>query len=287
MRQSIPCLAAPWPSNFPVVAFTTMRFNPLELTQDFNLSLRVNDDTNQVMQRRAILNQSIQRTIPYLHQTHGTDCIIWADNLAIHADDSYPADACISTNTTPCAVLTADCIPLLVTSTRGHAVAAIHAGWRGLADGIIQKTIDAFMTQTNTQACDILVHIGPCIGPQAFVVDAPVCEALQHSIPEDISQFFLDISPTAIDGDTRRTHKYAVHLVRIAIHILERMGVPRFAVTGGDVCTFFDTRFYSHRRAQALMDHSSDLDIVAPHFGLHTAPHLRNDGRMISLIYRR
>jgi YfiH family protein len=141
------------------------------------------------------------------------------------------ADAGITGQTNiVCAVLTADCLPLLICSADGQRVAAVHAGWRGLQAGIISNTIAALATR------DVLVWLGPAIGPECFEVGSDVYQAFVDKDPDGIQAFC-----PCDEG------KWRADLYRLAHIELAKLGIER--VYGGNWCTYGDTeRFFSYRR---------------------------------------
>jgi YfiH family protein len=162
-----------------------------------------------------------------LEQAHGTTVVRYGDS-----EMSGEADAVIATAPLqPCAVLSADCLPVLFTDRAGRQVAAAHAGWRGLAAGILERTVAAM----DCDPAQILAWLGPAIGPRHFQVGDEVREA------------FIAVSAQAgtafvADGDRWRADLYALAGQRLAAS-----GVKR--VFGGGLCTFGDAeRFFSYRR---------------------------------------
>jgi YfiH family protein len=170
-----------------------------------------------------------------LNQVHGTTVV-----EAQHYPAAPEADACYSRSSDwACVVRTADCLPLLLCSRSGDEVAAVHAGWRGLATGVIEATL----VQLNTAPEDLLAWMGPAIGPDNFEVGAEVRSAflkgLTGAARQDASACFTDPA----EG------KYLADLYGLARSRLNLAGVA--AVYGGDLCSFADTdRFYSWRRQQ-------------------------------------
>lgn len=165
-------------------------------------------------------------------QVHGA-AVSWASQCAagVEADAvlARPGDA-------PVAVVTADCVPILTASADGRAVAAIHAGWRGLAAGVIEAGIDALRHETRA---DLRAVIGPRIGACCYEVDAPVLDALRHRDP--------DLADATRES---RPHHWWLDLGLLARHALERCGMTHDAVGILDgVCTACDPeRFHSYRR---------------------------------------
>jgi len=131
-----------------------------------------------------------------------------------------------------CAVLTADCLPILLCDRRGTVVAAAHAGWRGLADGVIEATVAAM----NADPSALLAWLGPAIGRSAFEVGA------------EVREIFLAHAAGAADAFTAHgKDKWLADLYRLARHRLARCGVSQ--ISGGDFCTYRDSeRFFSYRR---------------------------------------
>jgi hypothetical protein len=220
-----------WPAPPNIRAYSTLRTGgySLGVYDSFNLGIHVGDDPQQVAANRRLLREALNLpTEPYwLNQVHGKDVV------AAHQTNSTPptADAAYSTEPgTVCVVMTADCLPVLFCNRQGTHIAAAHAGWRGLADGVLETTVQAL------GAGDWLAWLGPSIGPQAFEVGPPVRQA------------FLDTLDNCADAfqQTDETHWLAdlYHLARIS---LARVGISE--VYGGDYCTYSDaTRFYSYRR---------------------------------------
>ena len=133
-----------------------------------------------------------------------------------------------------CAVLTADCLPVLFCDRQGTRVAAAHAGWRGLAGGVLESTVEALAVAPG----QLLVWLGPAIGPQAFEVGAEVRRA------------FVEQHAEAGDAFVTQTNgRWLADLYRLARIRLRALGVN--AVYGGEFCTFSDPeRFFSYRRDQ-------------------------------------
>ena len=163
----------------------------------------------------------------WLTPVHGS-VIAGADNApGCEADGSYSDRPGVV-----CAVLTADCLPVLLCDRAGREVAAVHAGWRGLAGGVIEAALDRFSAKT----ADILAWLGPAIGPDAFEVGDEVREAFLADDPAAASAFRA----------TRPGH-WLADLYALARLRLARRGVT--AVYGGGLCTYTDAeRFYSFRR---------------------------------------
>ena len=193
----------------------------------------VGDDPTAVLANRQTLQHVLQLPAEpcWLQQVHGTTVIDAAESLE---NGMVPvADAaCCSRPGVVCAVLTADCLPVLLCDRAGRQVAALHAGWRGLAAGVIERTVAAM--QRPGQA--LLAWLGPAIGAAAYQVGDEVREAfLKHD-----KQALAAFQPDTEGG-------WKADLYQLARQRLAERGVT--AVYGGDECSFTDAeRFYSYRR---------------------------------------
>lgn len=168
----------------------------------------------------------------WLKQVHGVVAV-----NAARATDGVEADASFTTERrVVCAVMAADCMPVLLCDDRGEAVAAAHAGWRGLSAGVIETTVAAM----GVPAGRLLAWLGPAIGPAAYEIGAEVREAF---LARD-AQSEIAFVPT-------RPGHWRVDLYAIVRQRLARLGVTR--VSGGGFCTASDAaRFYSYRRDKAV-----------------------------------
>lgn len=197
-----------------------------------NLGLHVGDDAPTVQANRALLQSLLPAAPAWLEQVHG--------NVVVDASDAGEvprADASFATQAgRVCVIQTADCLPVLLTDTAGQVVAAAHAGWRGLAGGVLQNTIAKMRAVTGN---DILAWLGPAIGPQQFEVG------------NEVRQVFLDIDPAAEQAffASRSADKYLADIYQLARLAMGKLGVDRIA--GGDYCTVRQSaQFYSYRRDQ-------------------------------------
>lgn len=199
----------------------------------FNLGAHCGDDAAAVAANRVALERRLDLpTAPrWLRQVHGTE-VREFDPAAPAGDEVPPADASIArTPDVVLAVLTADCLPLLVCDDASREIAAIHAGWRGLAAGVIERCIEQLRAPRDT----LLVWLGPAIGARSYEVGTEVRDA------------FLALSNDAADAfaPTRPGHWHC-DLYALARQRLAALGVER--VYGGACDTFADERFYSYRR---------------------------------------
>lgn len=206
-----------------------------------NLALHVNDDPQIVAANRQRLKQAL--ALPeeplWLEQVHGAAALnLDAPNLLLVGDASYT-----QTQQRICAILTADCLPIFFASRHGDEIAAAHAGWRGLAAGIIDQTIKSLQTP----ASDLLVWLGPAIGPDHFEVGAEVREKLIARHPDYAAGFY----PTGPD-------KWLANFYQLAKINLEHCGAH--SIYGGGLCTFCDDRrFYSYRRDRGVTGRMAHL----------------------------
>lgn len=223
-----------WPVAPQVRAFTTTRAGGCSqgAFASLNLASHVGDDPGRVEVNRAHLRQAL--ALPgeprWLDQVHGTEVLELIDP---HAGSNPCADASVTRMPGQvCVILTADCLPVLLCERDGRAVAAVHAGWRGLAAGIIEQTL----TRLKEPPARLAAWLGPAIGPTAFEVGAEVRAA------------FLDADPTAHQAFVPSpAGRWLADLYTLAGQRLRRAGVQM--ITGGGFCTFSDPgRFYSYRR---------------------------------------
>ncbi len=180
---------------------------------------------------RAALHAHLPAEPLWLRQVHGTDVV---DASRAHAGTA--ADAAIARKPcVVCAVMAADCMPVLLTDEDGKVVAAAHAGWRGLCAGVIEATVAAM----NVPAARLLAWLGPAIGPDAYEVGEEVRAAFLQRGAESASAF----------APSRPGH-WRLDLYAVARQRLARAGVGR--VSGGGFCTASDPeRFFSYRRDKA------------------------------------
>jgi len=199
-----------------------------------NLATHVNDDPRLVSHNRERLTAALNlpQAPCWIAQVHSPE-IICADD--VDTNKVVEADATWAERPgTVCAVLTADCLPVLLCDAAGTRVAAVHAGWRGLASGILDRSLDVFL-HAGIAADKIKVWLGPAIGPTAYEVDAKVRAALLR----------LESACESCFVETRPGH-WQLNLYAAASAILVARGVTD--ISGGGWCTFSDARFYSYRR---------------------------------------
>jgi len=221
-----------WPAPDRVKALSTTRLGGISQApyDSFNLGLHVNDDNKAVLANRQRLTQlaGLPSAPLWLEQVHGTRVI---DAKNWHA--GIKADAIYSEQVNQvCTVMTADCLPVLFTEANGSQIAAAHAGWRGLLNGVLENTVSKFSCERK----NILAWLGPAIGPQQFEVGAEVYDAfLSHSAEAE--------SAFRPQGDDH----YLADIYRLARQRLNQLGVE--SVYGGHYCTVTEAdRFFSYRR---------------------------------------
>ncbi|WGL99057.1 purine nucleoside phosphorylase YfiH [Arsenophonus sp. aPb] len=222
-----------WPQPETVMACSTTRIggDSLPPYDSFNLGLHVGDQARLVKQNRNSLMKIAQLpTQPsWLNQVHGTRII----DLAKQKKGNLQADAAYSCELGQvCVVMTADCLPVLLCNEQGTEIAAVHAGWRGLCDGILEKAIKQFKSPVYS----IMAWLGPAIGAEKFEVGSEVRSAfIEHSA--ELAQGFKAFEQG----------KYLADLYLLARLKLNAMGVQH--IYGGTYCTMSEpTRFFSYRR---------------------------------------
>ena len=212
----------------------------------WNLGNHVGDNPQHVAENRALLSQRLNVRPVYLQQVHGTEV------LALNAStpDGLVADACwTSVPGVACTVMVADCLPLLFCSADGQSVAAVHAGWRGLAGaggvGVLESLSSHWpAAQQPAERASIQVWLGPCIGPQAFEVGPEVRAAFVAGNPA-AAKAFVPTSQHAHDG------KWWCDLALLARQRLQALGYNQLHGNDGSPnwCTVSQASvFFSHRR---------------------------------------
>ncbi len=207
-----------------------------------NLGGACGDDPAHVAANRARFASALGARPVWLRQVHGTT-VLRLDRNSPGAD-LPPADGAWTSDIgVACTVLVADCLPVLLVARDGSAVAAAHAGWRGLAAGVLESTLQALERGADVAAKDLLVWLGPCIGPRAFEVGADVLAGFGRS-PEDAEPAEFAYRPRA-DGSAR----WLADLPALAAARLQAAGVPAASISGSGRCTVAEpSDFFSFRR---------------------------------------
>lgn len=235
--QALSVIEPSWAAPPCVHAFTTQRTGGVSQApyDSLNLGTHVGDDSAAVLQNRSRLWTAVQLRSPsvadisWLNQVHGT-CVAGPGTTVAEADALFT-----SSKGRVLAVMTADCLPVFIAAADGSEVAVAHAGWRGLAEGVLQATVERFSSKPSS----LLAHLGPAIGPGAFEVG------------EDVRSVFLARAQAhevafqpARDRDGRR---YWCDIYTLARQILMEHGIS--AISGGSECTFTQSeRYFSYRR---------------------------------------
>lgn len=243
-----PFIVPDWPAPKHIQAFTTTRGGGVSLPpyNSFNLANHVGDKPDNVAQNRQRLVQAARlpespRWLSQHHSVNVINSLNWARNV--------PADGIYTTqHNHVCTVMTADCLPVLICDREGKQVAAVHAGWRGLADGILERAIAQFTSGNN----DLLIWFGPAISPARFEVGHDVVAAFTtHAI--EAEQAFTQIDNSHFMADIYLLARQRLHALGIT------------AVYGGDQCTVRDAkRFFSYRRDVTTGRMASLIWIASP-----------------------
>ncbi len=242
-------LVPDWPAPASVVAITTTRTGGVSRGPyaSMNLGAHVGDDARSVQENRGVLRKELD--LPdepcWLSQVHGTAVV---DAASVGAE-TPAADAAVSRAAgTACAVLTADCLPVLFAARDGSAVGAAHAGWRGLAAGVLENTVTAL----GTSPAALLAWLGPAISQDAFEVGTEVRDA------------FTALDPSAADCFVPNARgRLQADLYGLARQRLRAAGVT--GIYGGAFCTYADDeRFFSYRRSQACGRMATVIALKAP-----------------------
>ncbi len=219
-----------WPAPGNVHAVSTLRTGGISKApyNSFNLASHVGDDQLSVIENRKRLRSffNLSTEPVWLEQIHSNKVVCLDEEpLNLQADASYSSNP-----DTICTVLTADCLPVLICNESGTEIAAIHAGWRGLLSGIIENTINTFHDP------DLLVWLGPAIGPNLFEVGKDVQIAFCKKSSLFSSAFRI-----------QKNNKWLMDIYQLSRIILAEHGIKK--VFGGKFCTVAEKdRFFSYRR---------------------------------------
>ena len=222
-----------WPAPANVKALQTTRLGGVSVAPfaSLNLGAHVNDNPISVAKNRQLLSSYLPSEPVWVNQVHGVEVIDAAQSTCLqNADASFTTKPNVV-----CVTMTADCLPVLLCDKAGSAVAAVHAGWRGLCDGVLEAAVSNMPVQT----CEILAWLGPAIGPNAFKVG------------DDVRQQFIQKDNQAALAFRPYDDKWLCNLYLIAQQRLNKLGVTH--IYGGSIneefCTYSDkARFFSFRR---------------------------------------
>jgi hypothetical protein len=206
-----------------------------------NLGLGSGDDAAVVLSNRARLRDVLPAEPRWLRQVHGAHVV---DAAAV--DGTVEADAAVSDHAGTVAVaMVADCMPVLFSDERGRCVGVAHAGWRGLAAGVLQATARAMRARLSDPDARLLAYLGPALGPDHFEVGSDVLEAMTVSLTGAEAAF------VAAGAGKYRADLFTLGRMALAEERIE-------AIFGGGVCTYCDAaRFYSHRRDRVTGRHAA------------------------------
>lgn len=207
-----------------------------------NLGEFVGDDATAVARNRARLAERIGAPAVFLKQVHGTNVVrvtrqdAWPQAQALHE-----ADACVTTEPgLACVIQTADCLPVLFAASDGSAVGAAHAGWRGLAAGVLERTLSTVCELANCSPDKVWVWLGPCIGPHEFEVGSDVLRAFGCAAAQgESAPFFM----------AHGNQKWMADLAGLACQRLTAAGAQQ---VGGGTWPTHDSRFFSFRRDRGV-----------------------------------
>ena len=251
-----------WPAPGHVRAVMTSRYGGVSTPpyDSFNLGDHVGDDTVAVMQNRQQLQSLLGVRPVYLKQVHGVEVA----HVGASTANGTQADACVSTDVgTACTIMVADCLPVLFCDREGLVVGAAHAGWRGLAAGVLEATVTAMLEALELKsarndasppdASALMAWLGPCIGPEQFEVGNDVRDTFVADLGSEAEAAF---QPLPVQG------KWLCDLPRLARLRLERCGIKSIWGNDGSAgwCTVTQSLlFFSHRRDAVRLGGSGRL----------------------------
>ncbi len=223
-----------WPAPASVKALQTTRMGGVSAApyDSFNVGEHVKDNPIHVARNRQLLNDYVPSEPVWLNQVHGTRVIDAALSGCVESADA----AFTQKKRVVCVTMTADCLPVLLCDTQGAIVAAIHAGWRSLCDGVIEQTVTTMLKQHPTLLPDqIMAWLGPAIGPEAFEVGG------------EVRAQFIDKDSDAATAFVASGDKWLGNIPMLAQQRLHRLGVQ--AIYGLNECTYqHPEKYFSFRR---------------------------------------
>jgi len=218
--------------------------------ESLNLGTAVGDDPQAVAENRRRFAAEIGATPVWLKQVHGTRVVTLGAAEAEPDAPTLEADACVTDQPgIACVIQVADCLPVLFAAPEGRAVAAAHAGWRGLAGGVLEATVTALCDRAACEPREIEAWLGPCIGANAFEVGEDVLAGFGVEASARDPRFVERLDQSG---------KWLADLPGLAEDRLAAMGLVR--IHGGAWCTVSDpSRFFSFRRDRPLFGNSGRL----------------------------
>ena len=231
-----------WPAPAPIHALVTTRQGGVSFApyDSLNLGDHVGDESARVIANRQLLRKYLPAEPIWLKQTHSIQ-VSTPDSRSQFSSKPYEADAAVTNIPEEVlAIMTADCLPVLLSNDDGTVIGAAHAGWRGLCDGVLENTVSEMLKLSNqTSAINFMAWMGPAIGPESFEVGEDVVGRFQECGLHDMKHCFLPIA--------NKPGKYLANLYQLARDRLKRAGVS--STFGGDLCTVLDReQFFSYRR---------------------------------------
>ena len=223
-----------------------------------NLGLHVGDDLATVQKNRDALKAVLPNEPIWLNQVHGThvvDADVYKEGIDTHLDVPSADASVTSTPGRVLAIMTADCLPVLLASSDGKVVGAAHAGWRGLAAGVIEQTVALMRAkQSNGEKAqaEIIAYLGPAIGPHAFEVGSEVRDIFMTQNPASAACF----------EQLQEKGKYLADIYGLACLRLNALGIEN--IEGGGECTLQDPDYFSYRRDQQTGRMGSFIWIETP-----------------------
>ncbi len=215
-----------------------------------NMAYHVGDDPRMVEENRLLLSAAVtgREGVPVCtaSQVHGNRFLLLDSStpMAINELENQPADSLITAaRGILLGIMTADCLPVLLIDRQARAVAAVHAGWRGLLARVVPRTMKAMEINYGVAPADLLVLLGPCIGRCCYQVGEELIRKFAAELPFAVDHTWYD----ELSGD------YYLDLVRLQVLQLQEMGVLPTAVKVADLCTACKNFFFSYRREHGIM----------------------------------
>lgn len=238
-----------WPAPENIKAYSTLRYpgNSRGVYEQFNLALHVGDDQQDVLVNRQNLmhHANLPSSPGWLNQTHSNIALLAetiSSETAPNADASYTRK-----HNEVCVVMTADCLPILITNKAGTEVAAIHAGWQGLAAGVLENTLSALHSEPSS----LMVWVGPSVSRLNYEVgeDFYATFAKTHTQKELNAAFAKIIAKDLVGANGVRPRKWLADVPLLAVQRLIRLGVNVRDIYLSNECTYANPdRYFSYRR---------------------------------------